>query len=183
MGNNNSSSGNKSENKTNSSNNERRTHSPKNVAKTVVSSGLDYVPVVSNIKGAVEAISGKDYITGEKLSTGDRVLSGISSLPGGNYIKAAKNVNKVCNFAKKTNTVIKNEAKIGKNIPTKLLKDNKVDISKFDTKLKNGQGMRGPNGYTIQKDTAGHGGKEYKLKNDKGERVASLGKDGEIIGK
>ena len=193
MGNNNSSSGNKSENKTNSSNKQSGSYSSENLVKTGVSSGLDFVPVVSNVKGAVEAISGKDYITGEKLSFGERVLSGISAIPGGNYIKAVKNVNKASNFvknvnktsnfAKKTNTIIKNEEKIMKNIPTKLLKDNKVDVSKFGTKLKNRQEFRAPNGYTIQKDTAGHGGSAFKLKDDKGKRVASIRKDGEIVGK
>ena len=103
MGNNNSSSGNKSENQTNSSNKQSGSYSSENLVKTGVSSGLDFVPVVSNVKGAVEAISGKDYITGEKLSFGERVLAGISAIPGGNYIKAVKNVNKASNFVKNVN--------------------------------------------------------------------------------
>ena len=34
----------------------------------LVSSGLDFIPGVGNVKSAVEALSGKDLITGEKLS-------------------------------------------------------------------------------------------------------------------
>lgn len=40
---------------------------------------------------------------------------------------------------------------------TKLIKNGeKVDISKFDTSLKNGQGKRALNGWRIQKDRVGH---------------------------
>ena len=67
-------------------------------------------------------------------------------------------------------------------IPKKLLKGDRVDLSLFTTKLKGGQGLRGPDEYAIQKDTAGHGGKAWKLKDSKGNRIASLGPNGEVLG-
>ena len=68
-------------------------------------------------------------------------------------------------------------------IPKKLLKGNKVDINLFTTKLKNGQGLRGPEEYVIQKDNDGHGGSAWKLKDSKGNRIASLRANGEVVGK
>ena len=67
-------------------------------------------------------------------------------------------------------------------IPSKLLKGGKVDISLFTIKLKGGQGLRGPDEYVIQKDNAGHGGSVWKLKDSKGNRIASLRANGEIVG-
>ena len=67
------------------------------------------------------------------------------------------------------------------SIPKKLLKGNKVDLSLFKTHLKNGQGIRGPDEYCIQKDNAGHGGRTWKLKDSKGNRIASLGPNGEVL--
>ena len=58
----------------------------------LVSSALDFVPVVSNIKGAYEAYSGEDPITGEKLSEAERSLSFLSAIPFGNYFKAGKHL-------------------------------------------------------------------------------------------
>ena len=67
-------------------------------------------------------------------------------------------------------------------IPAKLLKGGKVDISLFNIKLKGGQGLRGPDEYVIQKDNAGHGGSAWKLKDSKGNRIASLRANGEVVG-
>ena len=47
-----------------------------------VSTVLDFVPVVGNVKGLAEAITGQNFITGEELSTGERVLTGIFSCLG-----------------------------------------------------------------------------------------------------
>ena len=66
-------------------------------------------------------------------------------------------------------------------IPAKLLKNGRVDLSLFTVKLKGDQGLRGPDEYSIQKDTAGHGGRKWKLKDSKGNRIASLGADGEVL--
>ena len=53
----------------------------------LVSSAIDFVPVVGNLKSAYEAISGKDMITGEELSDVERSLSLLGAIPGGNYLK------------------------------------------------------------------------------------------------
>lgn len=76
-----------------------------------------------------------------------------------------------------------NNKNILKKIPNSLKKGNKVDLSKFDTKLKNGQGYKAKNGWRIQKDTSGHGGSEWKLFDKSGNRIASLRGDGSIVGK
>lgn len=38
-------------------------------------------------------------------------------------------------------------------------------------------------GWIIDKDNAGHGGRKWKLKDKAGNRVASLGENGEVLGK
>lgn len=48
-----------------------------------ISMVLDFLPVVGNVKSAVEAISGKDYITGEELTKTQRIMSGAGLLYGG----------------------------------------------------------------------------------------------------
>ena len=71
--------------------------------------------------------------------------------------------------------------KLMNNNPSKLLKGNRVDLNLFQTKLKSGQGLRGPDEYVIQKDNARHGGRAWKLKDSKGNRIASLGPNGEVL--
>lgn len=45
--------------------------------KEVLSALLNFAPLVGNIKSAIEATSGKDYITNSDLSTLDRVFAGV----------------------------------------------------------------------------------------------------------
>ena len=52
---------------------------------SLVSSALDLVPVVGNLKSLIEAIIEKDMITGEELSEAE-----IALIHGGNYLKIAK---------------------------------------------------------------------------------------------
>lgn len=72
--------------------------------------------------------------------------------------------------------------KANKKIPNKLKKNGKVDLSKFNNKLPNGQGWKGPDDWKIIKDTARHAAKKWKLYKAK-ERIASLLEDGTIYGK
>jgi hypothetical protein len=44
------------------------------VFATLLSLGLDFIPVVGTVKGGIEAITGKDLITGEKLEPWERML-------------------------------------------------------------------------------------------------------------
>jgi hypothetical protein len=69
------------------------------LAKAGVSMGADFIPIVGNVKSVVEVVSGKDYITGEKLKLWERGLSTVGIiLPQIKAFKAAKIV-KVVNGA------------------------------------------------------------------------------------
>ena len=50
-----------------------------------------------------------------------------------------------------------------RQIPNKLMKGNKVDLSKFGTRLPNGQGWKDPDDWKIVKDFARHATKKWKL--------------------
>ncbi|SET54334.1 hypothetical protein SAMN05443270_0430 [Lacrimispora sphenoides] len=75
-------------------------------------------------------------------------------------------------------------AKIKGKIPARVRDDNgDVDLGKFDQKV-NGKGKvayKEKGGWTIEKDTAGHGDRKWKLKDKKDKRVASLGENGEVL--
>ena len=76
-----------------------------------------------------------------------------------------------------------NGAGSDKGIPRKLLKDNNtVDLDKFTQKVRGTRSYKDPKtGWTIDKDTAGHGGRAWKLKDKQGNRIASLAEDGKIL--
>lgn len=71
------------------------------------------------------------------------------------------------------------------DIPNKLLKDNKtVNLGAFDQKVKGKKAYKNKKtGWTVEKDTAGHGGRKWKLKDKNGKRVASLDGKGRILSK
>jgi len=76
-----------------------------------VSFGLDFVPVVGNIKAGWEAISGKNAITGEDLSTADRWMAAAGVvLPwarkAGNLFDIAKHGDDVIDAVKQGDRVI-----------------------------------------------------------------------------
>ena len=66
-------------------------------------------------------------------------------------------------------------------IPNKL--KTKVDLKKFNKKLPNGGGWKGPDGWKIVKDVAKHAGSAWKLLNKAGKRIATLWEDGSVRGK
>lgn len=75
-------------------------------------------------------------------------------------------------------------AAIGAGIPKRLRKKNgDVNLGKFKNKVKGKTSYKEEGGWAIDKDTAGHGGRKWKLKDKKGNRIASLGKNGEVLGK
>ncbi len=75
-----------------------------------------------------------------------------------------------------------NEAK-GK-IPERLKDGNgEVDLGNFDQKVNGKTAYKEKGGWTIEKDTAGHGGSAWKLKDKSGDRVASLDENGKVLGK
>ncbi len=63
--------------------------------KQIASTGLDFIPVVGNIKSGVEALVGRDLITGDKLSSAERLIAASGIVGGG----ALKNSLKVGNAA------------------------------------------------------------------------------------
>lgn len=74
-------------------------------------------------------------------------------------------------------------------IPNALFKKDKngkrtdmVDLVKFDRKVGDNK-FKGPKGWTKSKDMASHKGEAWKLFNRKGERVATVDRDGRIVGK
>lgn len=66
-------------------------------------------------------------------------------------------------------------------IPNSLKNGDKVDLSKFDKPVKGKTAWKSKNGWTVEKDTANHGGRVWKLLNKKGKRIASLGADGSVL--
>ncbi|WP_205527784.1 hypothetical protein [Listeria costaricensis] len=71
------------------------------------------------------------------------------------------------------------------DIPTSLLdKNGNVQLGKFNQKVKGKSAWKDPKtGYTKEKDTAGHGGKKWKIKDKKGKRKASTDGNGKILSK
>ena len=66
----------------------------------LVSSAIDFIPVVGNVKSAVEAFSGKDIVTGEELSNTERTFSLLGAIPGVNYLKNGKHLKNGQKFLK-----------------------------------------------------------------------------------
>lgn len=68
------------------------------------------------------------------------------------------------------------------SIPKRLKdKNGDVDLGKFNQKVKGKTAYKESGGWEIDKDTSGHGGRKWKLKNKAGERVASLDENGKVI--
>lgn len=70
-------------------------------------------------------------------------------------------------------------------IPNKLKnkEKTKVNLKKFNKKLPNGGGWKGPDGWKIVKDVAKHAGSDLKLLDKTGKRIATLCEDGSVRGK
>ena len=64
-------------------------------AGDLVSSALDFIPGIGNVKSLGEAITGKDIVTGEELSKVERTLSLLGAIPGGNFLKNGKHLKNV----------------------------------------------------------------------------------------
>ncbi|WP_342559046.1 pre-toxin TG domain-containing protein [Metasolibacillus sp. FSL K6-0083] len=58
-----------------------------------LSIGVDFIPVVGNLKAGIEAVIGIDPITGRKLSTAERAIAG-AAIIGGPLVKGGKHVGK-----------------------------------------------------------------------------------------
>lgn len=75
-------------------------------------------------------------------------------------------------------------ADVKAKIPERLKSPNgEVDLGNFDQKVKGKQQYKEDGGWSIDKDTAGHGGSKWKLKDKSGNRVGSLDENGKVLGK
>ena len=61
--------------------------------------------------------------------------------------------------------------------------DGNVDLGKFGQNVKGKNAKKEEGGWEIEKDTSGHGGSKWKLKDKKGKRVASLDGNGKVLRK
>ena len=99
-----------------------------NKFKRAISSIIDLLPNVGQIKGGIESIAGIDLITNEQLSPRERLMNALSLIPGMNYVNKAGNIRRsltVYNKASKTSKAAKNSAK---NKGKKDKKSEKEDI-------------------------------------------------------
>ncbi|MFC4323294.1 RHS repeat-associated core domain-containing protein [Litchfieldia salsa] len=69
--------------------------------RQVGSAALDFIPVVGNIKSGLEAIIGKDLVTGKKLSASERIIAGVGIFTGGFGKSALKGARYGLGFAKR----------------------------------------------------------------------------------
>ena len=97
----------------------------------LISSALDFVPGVGNVKSLGEAITGKDIVTGEKLSITERTLSLLGAIPGGNWLKNGKHLKNGQKFLKAAQRAtkagkLKNAVKFAKASTRAMAKANRV---------------------------------------------------------
>ncbi|MBR7059477.1 MAG: hypothetical protein IKI22_02610 [Neisseriaceae bacterium] len=143
------------------------------------------------IDGATAVMPGGAAVgTVKKVKTVATVSKAVS-----NTKKTTNVVNNTKKVATTTTNTVKtttktNVAQLKNKIPTKLIdKDDKVDMSKF-TKLISQNGSKSDladpkTGWRISPDRAGINSHKshYKLLNKKGERIATLSKDGKVLRK
>ncbi|MBT2713168.1 hypothetical protein J7E23_09980 [Pseudomonas sp. ISL-88] len=82
-------------------------------AKHVLSVTADLIPLLSNVKGGSEAISGKDLITQNELSAFDRTVAALS-IVGGDLTKLPGKLAGTVSKANKTSKYVENSVKANK---------------------------------------------------------------------
>ena len=63
-----------------------------NRTKGAISTAADFIPIVSNVKGIAEVVTGKDYITGKNLTKTERAFSLLGAIPFGGFLKNSKHL-------------------------------------------------------------------------------------------
>ncbi|MBM6619980.1 pre-toxin TG domain-containing protein, partial [Bacillus suaedaesalsae] len=123
-----------------------------NFMKQAGSIGLDMIPVVGNIKSGLEAIMGRDLVTGQKLSTADRIIAAAGIFTGGAGKVALKGAKAGLGFAQgaklakgTNNPIVKSRAKIGQEAHRQLEAEG---IDKWIPE----QTITLPNGKVVRKD-------------------------------
>ena len=87
------------------------TASPVEIDKQDISTFLDFVPVIGQVKGAYESATGKDLVTGEEISDFDRTFGVIPYLGKLRKANAVLKVEKAVTTTKKAENVINNTTK------------------------------------------------------------------------
>ncbi|MFV9511284.1 polymorphic toxin type 50 domain-containing protein [Tepidibacillus sp. LV47] len=81
--------------------------------RQVGSMALDFIPVVGNIKSGIEAIIGRDLVTGRKLSVTDRLMAGVGIFTGGGGKALLKGIKFGFKFAKTPKLGISRKGNVG----------------------------------------------------------------------
>ncbi|WP_088073884.1 T7SS effector LXG polymorphic toxin [Litchfieldia alkalitelluris] len=82
--------------------------------RQVLSTAMDFVPLIGNFKGGAEAITGKDYITGYELENWERGVAGLAII-GGGLVKAGSKGYKLARnslFGSKSHTATRDLTKV-----------------------------------------------------------------------
>jgi len=105
--------------------------------RLAVSTGLDLVPVVGEVKSGAEAYTGKDLVTGEELSTTGRVLAAFGAIPLVGKLKSLKIFSKLGDIFKGS----KNADKFAKTLETIRSTGKAPDGYKGGKTFKNKEGL------------------------------------------
>ena len=71
-----------------------------NIEEDIASLVADFIPIVGNVKGLQEALTGIDMVTGKNLTMAERFLSFIGAIPLGNHLKNGKHLKNGQKFLK-----------------------------------------------------------------------------------
>lgn len=132
---------------------------PRSVAVGGLIAGTWYIPGVGQV---IVTAAGAILVAGVAIEVGSWIYNAVAEwFATRAEIKAAK-----------------------EKIPERLKdKDGEVDLDNFNQKVNGKTAYKEKGGWTIEKDTAGHGGRKWKLKDKSGNRVASLDENGKVLGK
>ena len=129
--------------------------------RIAIAAGVYFIPGIGEI---VIAATGAILVTGVAVAAGSWLYNTIT-----NWL---------------SNSTAKGIAEVRAKIPSRLRNENgDVDLGQFDQKVKGTTAYKEKGGWMIDKDNAEHGGRKWKLKDKSGDRVASLGENGEVLGK
>ena len=141
---------------------------------------LSLIAELFPIKDGYDSIVGRDLFTNEKLDVKERLIRALSIYPPFKLFRKTNKIGKCLQFSR---VICPTILKVSQKIPRKLKNaDGKIDESKFPIRLNGRNGRKSQNGWYYEKDTAGHKGSKWKLKDPKGNRVASLDEDFNIVG-
>lgn len=129
--------------------------------RAAIAAGIYFIPGIGEI---AIAATGAIVVAGVAVAAGSQLYDTIT-----NWL---------------SDSTAKEIAEVRAKIPSRLRDENgDVDLGQFDQKVNGKTAYKEKGGWMIDKDNAGHGGRTWKLKDKSGNRVASLGENGEVLGK